>query len=179
MNCYNGNTGDCTTILFNEPVSQLAVTTTLNSGPSSKVVTQYTAAGLLPSEVDEYDFGGTAPLRKTITQYAALTNNITDRPQTVTVYDSAGSPAKKTTYTYDETTPSPMTLPGHTTIASGSRGKATTVTEQIDGSGATLATKYVYDDAGQVTSVTDPKLNVTGYSYDPQQTRTERRSRVP
>jgi RHS repeat-associated protein len=166
MRCYNGMIGDCTTTTFSEPVSQLSVLTTLDNFLTSKVVTMYTAAGLLPSEVDEYDFGATTPTRKTVTQYASLTNNISNKPATVIIYDSAGNIAKKTTYAYDETTPPPMTLPGHTTIASGARGNPTTVTAQVNSSGATVTTKYAYDDAGQVTSVTDPNGNVTTYGYD-------------
>lgn len=166
MRCYNSNTGDCTTTPFNEPVSQLSVTTTLDTGISSQVITQYMNAGLLPNVVKEYDFGATSPTRKTITQYASLTNNISDRPASITVYDSNGNVAKQTTYGYDLQTPTPMTLPGHVTIASGSRGNPWTVTEQVNGSGTTVSTNYVYDDAGQVTSTTDANGNPTSYGYD-------------
>jgi RHS repeat-associated protein len=165
MRCYNAATGDCTSTAVNEPVAQLAVTTTLGTGPSSKIVTTYTAVGT-PTEVDEYDYGASSPGRKTITTYnASLGNNILDRPASVIVYDSSGNPARKTTYAYDETTPAPMTLPGHTTI-SGSRGNPTSVYRWILASGQSLRTQYSYDDAGQVVSITDPKSATTNYAYD-------------
>ncbi len=157
--------GDCSVTPVNEPVTQLAVKTTLENGLSSQVVTVYTGNGL-PAEVDEYDFGVSTPTRKTITAYASLGNNISDRPDSVTVYDAAGNVASKTTYKYDEAVPQPMTLPGHVTV-SGSRGNPTTVTEWINNSGtATRVTHYAYDDAGQITSITDPLGNATSYNYD-------------
>jgi len=162
--CYNGSTGDCTSTTFNEPVTQLAVTTTLDNGQTSKIVTQYTGVSL-PTEVDEYDFGSSTATRKTVTTYASLGNNISDRPASVIVYDAAGNIAKKTTYVYDEATPTPMTLPGHTTV-SGSRGNLTSVYHWIVSSGQSLRTQYAYDDAGQITSIADPKSNVTSYAYD-------------
>jgi RHS repeat-associated protein len=164
--CYNGATGDCTSAPVNEPVTQVAVTTTLDNGLSNQVVTQFTGLGL-PTEVDEYDFGASTPARKTVTTYAALSNNISDRPDSVTVYDSAGNIAQKTTYGYDGPTPPPMTLPGHTTIASGSRGNLTSASEWINSSGTSQrVTGYAYDDAGQTVSMADPNQNVTSYAYD-------------
>jgi RHS repeat-associated protein len=164
MHCYNGASGDCTSTAFNEPVTQLAVTTTLDNGQTTKVVTQYTGVSL-PTEVDEYDFGASSPARKTVTTYASLGNNISDRPSSAIVYGTAGNIAKKTTYTYDEVTPAPMTLPGHTTV-SGSRGNPTSVYGWIVSSGQSLRTQYTYDDAGQVTAVTDPSGNTTSFTYD-------------
>src|SRR5262249_263489 len=136
----------------------------LDNGLSSKVVTQYTGVSL-PTEFDEYDFGASSPTRKTITTYASLGNNISDRPGSAIVYDAAGNVAKKTTYSYDETTPAPMTLPGHTTI-SGARGNATSVYHWLVSTNQSFRTQYAFDDAGQVLSTTDPKGNVTSYNYD-------------
>jgi RHS repeat-associated protein len=162
--CYNGTTGDCTSVVFNEPVTQLVVTTTLDNGQTSKNVTQYTGVSL-PTEVDEYDFGASSLTRKTVTSYASLGNNISDRPASVIVYDNAGNTVEKTTYSYDETTPSPMTLPGHTTV-SGSRGNPTNVYRWLVSTNQSFRTQYTYDDAGQVTATTDPNGNVTSYNYD-------------
>ncbi len=154
--CYNGTTGDCTSVVFNEPVTQLAVTTTLDNGQISKTVTQYTGMSL-PTEIDGYDFGASSPTRKTVTSYASLGNNISDRPASVIVYDAVGNVAKKTTYSYDETTPKAMTLPGHVTVT-GSRGNATSVYRWNNASGTNLLTKYTYDDA-DLNNRSEPKCH--------------------
>ena len=164
MRCYNGATGDCTVSGVNEPVTQLAVSTTLDNGLTSATKSFYTT-GNLPTEVDEYDFGASSPTRKTVTSYASLGNNISDRPSSVIVYDSAGNVAKKITYSYDETTPTAMTLPGHTTI-SGSRGNPTSVYQWLVSSNQSFRTQYAYDDAGEITATIDPKGNTTSYGYD-------------
>lgn len=167
MRCYNGATGNCTTQSFVLPISEISTVTTLDNGQQSQRVSFINASGL-ETELDEYDYGATNPTRKTVTQYASLGNNIIDKPSSVIVYDSTGAIAQKTTYGYDETTPTPAaggaSLPGLNSV-SGSRGNRTTKHEWIDGTNS-LATTYTYDTAGQVLSETDPKGYTTGYTFD-------------
>lgn len=137
-------------------------------------------------ETDEYDYGASAPTRRTVTGYqnfATTLGAITNEPCKTVVYDSNNHSASETDYLYDggttvcgasNITPSVTgaggsTLTGHdeTNFASGSqipRGNLTTKIEHLNG-GANVATTYTYDETGQVTSMTDPDGNVTRYSY--------------
>jgi RHS repeat-associated protein len=167
MRCYNGGSGDCTTSAVTLPISQLSDTLTLDNGQSSKAVKTMNSGGLL-TELDEYDFGSTSITRRTVTQYAALGNNIVGKPSSVIVYDASGAVVRKTTYGYDETSLAPAaggaTLPGLASVT-GSRGNLTTKTAWIDGS-TNAAMTYAYDTAGQVVSEQDSKSNITSYVFD-------------
>jgi hypothetical protein len=92
MRCYNGATGDCTTTPVTLPITQIATTTILDNGLTSRNVEYLNPAGLV-TEVDEYDFGASTPSRKAVTAYAALGNNINNRPSSVTIYGSGGNTA--------------------------------------------------------------------------------------
>jgi RHS repeat-associated protein len=167
MRCYNGASGDCTSTAVTAAPTKIATTTTLANGKSSQVVTTLMSQGL-PTEVDAYDFGATAPTRKTITTYAALGNNIQDRPQTLTVYDGSGNVYAQKSYAYDEYSPTLSGVSGLSTI-SGSRGNLTTVKSLVSGA-STISTHFHYDDAGQLVSSTDGNGNTTSYGYDPTDT---------
>jgi len=135
-----------------------AVTTTLNDvSPAlvSKVVTTYdTISGIAidnPTEIDEYDFDGTLKGKTTGTwektgNYTIATGHILDRPATKTVTDQATGNYTTTTYGYD-------TIGNLLT---------TTVTGTNVASALTTYTRNTY---GDVTSVTDPKMNLTQYGY--------------
>ena len=65
----------------------------MDDGTKSQVVYAYDANGNI-TDVKEYDFGTTGPgplLRETATSYAALANNILDRPSQVLIKDGSGS----------------------------------------------------------------------------------------
>jgi YD repeat-containing protein len=170
MKCYDGASGDCTTTAVTLPLSQIATTTTLDSGQSSKSVRFINASGL-PTEVDEYDIGASTPTRKTMTSYASLGNNIVDRPSSVMVVDGNGSTVSQMTYGYDEYTLTGLSLvqtsglPGHSAIT-GARGNRTSQHTWLNTTGTTLDTHWQYDDAGQVRAMEDPRTNWTGYGYD-------------
>ena len=163
MRCYNGATGDCTTTPIILPITQIATTTTIGT-VTSKTIEFMNAVGLV-TESDEYDFGASSPVRKTVTAYASLGNNIADRPSSVTVYNGSGSIAKQTTFGYDEYGISPLSLPGHSTVP-GARGNQTSQHAWLNTTGGTLDSHHRYDDAGQVVAAIDPLSNSTAYGYD-------------
>jgi RHS repeat-associated protein len=121
----------------------------------------------LPKEKDEYDFGNGAPgtlLRKTLTSYASLSNNIIDRPSQVSVYDGSGNLKAQTTYTYDGGT---LVASGITTqhaSVSGSRGNPTTIARLISGSTTSNQT-LTYFDTGKVDVAYDANNNPTTTTY--------------
>jgi hypothetical protein len=162
--CYNGATGDCTNSEFYLPVAEIDETRSMNGASPTRTVTYYNSAHL-PTEVDEYDFGGSSILRKTLTSYASLGNNIADRPSNIVVKDGGGSTVKQTNFSYDQfslATPNGST-PNLVSV-SGARGNLTQKDEWT-GSGY-ISTYYHYDAAGQLISETDPRGNTTSYLYD-------------
>ena len=161
--CYNGATGDCTTTAVALPVTQIATTTTLNNGLSSKVV-EYRNANGLTTEVDEYDYSASTPTRKTVTSYASLGNNILDHPSSVTVYDSSSNVISQTTYSYDEYSLASSGVSGLAAV-SGSRGNQTSVQKRVSAS-TSISTHTHYDNAGQIVSTTDGNSNPTTFSHD-------------
>jgi YD repeat-containing protein len=165
MKCYNGASGDCTTTPVSLPITQIATTTTLDNGLTSKSV-EFLNSGGLVTEVDEYDFGASAPSRKTTTVYANLGNNIANRPASVTVFDASGNTASTTTYGYDEVTPTATSsLPGHNAVT-GARGNKTSQHAWLNTPSGTIDSHWTYDDAGQVVSARDPLQHLTQYGYD-------------
>lgn len=164
MKCYNGATGNCTSTAVSEPLTEITTTTTLDTGQNSKQ-DQFFNAFQLPVELDEYDYGATSPTRKTITTYASLGNNISDRPSSVIIYNGT-SMAKKTTFDYDTTAlaTAPSGVPGLGSVT-GARGNLTAKHEWLNAS-SYVTTTYTYDTAGQLMSVQDPAMNTTSFGYD-------------
>ena len=120
------------------------------------------------TEVDEYDFGSGAPpstpLRKTVTAYASLSNNITNMPSSVIVEDASNNVKAKTTYAYDETgVVSTTGTPQHNAVT-GSRGNATTVKRYKDSTNF-LTTTATYYDTGNVKTATDVNGGQTTSNY--------------
>lgn len=145
------------------------------------------------TDLREYDFGmvssncndpGGTPTRETKTGYASLGNTpywpsgqyMSDRPATVQVYDH-GTRISESDYFYDQTSVASVSLPpiGHDESVYGAsasaepRGNVTTISKQCfasTGSCQNAVTTLVYDDTGQVVSVTDPRGATTGLSYN-------------
>src|SRR5579875_599419 len=141
------------------------------------------------TEEDDYDYGAGTPspgpscglpsnvpvaggslIRKIATTYATFTgNHIVDLPSSVVTYDGSGTRVAETDSSYDQTSLQSTSVVQHTTAPGGSaRGNLTTVTKQcFNGScaGGSPVTKYSYFDTGQVYQMTDPRNNVTTYSY--------------
>ena len=163
--------------------------TTLDNGQSSLKIYCYNTSEE-PTETDEYDLGTAAVtppscsngvpsgatagslLRKTATAYATFTGaHIVDLPSSVITYNGSGTRVAETDSSYDQSGLQSTSVVQHVTAPGGSaRGNLTTVTKQcFIGSTACAignpATTYTYYDTGQIYQMTDPKLNVTTYSY--------------
>jgi RHS repeat-associated protein len=166
ITCYNGNTSNCNTTAITLPITQRTVTLQWPGGKQSKGNTLYNSFGLV-TENDEYDYGNGAPgglLRQTLTTYAALGNNISNRPATVTVKDGSGIIKAQTTYSYDQGTVTTTSgTPQHASV-SGSRGNATTISSLVQGS-TTLSKTFTYYDTGTVATTTDVNGALTTYTY--------------
>jgi len=147
-------------------IRKLTSTTGFPSGPSKTTTYTYAipATGQ-PTEVDESDYytSGTPPiLRKTVINYASLTNTVI-KPSQVTVKDGSNNIFSQTTYTYDQGTPTATGAPQHTTPTS-SRGNVTTLARLVTGT-TTLSTIMTYDDAGNTLTIKDPANNTTTLNY--------------
>src|SRR3984885_11332984 len=144
------------------------------------------------TDLQEYDYGsvaipcqspGATPARETKTTPALFGNTpywqsgqyISDRPLEVQMYDH-GTLISDTTYSYDQTavaSVSPVPIGHDETIYGASaapepRGNVTTVTKKCFAAGGTCTnavTALLYDETGQVISVTDPRGATTTLSY--------------
>jgi RHS repeat-associated protein len=140
-----------------------------------------------PVEVREYDYGAGAPgslVRSTDYSYLHLSSatyrglNIAAHPTSEVVHDGAGNIAAQTAFTYDSYS-NPVTqqngitgtsgVPGHDANFSSSylsRGNLTQKAEWLNTTNSYLpATIHMYDDLGNVLSVTDPNSHTTTFSY--------------
>lgn len=171
--CYNGSASPCVTTPINyTAITQIMVTTTLpvpGGNLLSETNTDYNTYGL-PTEVDQYAYGSGAVgglVRKTLTTYASLENDIFDRPASIQV-QASGSTVAQTLAVYDCNSPtSPCVTPiagtpQHVSV-SGSRGNLTTLSRET-GSGYINQTMSYYD-AGTVSTATDWAGNIITYSY--------------
>ena len=93
--CYNGNTTNCNTTSVSSPITQKTsfVQWPGSSGLQSRTDRFYNSHGLV-TEVDEYGYGAGSPgslQRKTLIAYASLSNDIQNRPATITIQDGSGT----------------------------------------------------------------------------------------
>ena len=82
--CYNGASIPCTGSATSPPFTNETVQTTIPGLLISKVYTTFNTYEL-PTEKDEYDWGGSSPVRKTLITYATPGGYINDRAQSITV----------------------------------------------------------------------------------------------
>ena len=133
----------------------------------------------------EYDYGSGSPgalLRRTATSYQAfssspyLTYNLLDAVSSIAVYDSTSNKCKGvstycayTYYGYDESgrqSSGVTTQHNSSPINGNTRGNQTSVHRWLNTSGTYLNTTRVFLDTGMVNTNTDPKGNITTYTYD-------------
>lgn len=178
--CYNGAASPCNSTAVTQPITQRTIIGQWpgSGGLESKTNITYNSYGSV-TEKDEYAYGAGAPgslVRKTLTSYASLGNNIASMPSTITIEDGSNNVKQQTTYCYDEGTPSgtstcaatgPPTAtsgtPQHVSVT-GSRGNVTTVASLVQGT-TTLGKTYTYYDTGNVLTATDTNGAQTTYTY--------------
>src|ERR1700722_1853778 len=178
--CYNGAAVPCNSTAVTQPIAQITfyVQWPGTGGLEAETNTIYNSYGSI-TEKDEYAYGAGAPgslVRKTLTSYASLGNNIVGMPSTVTIEDGSNNVKQKTTYCYDEGTPSGTTTcaatgppaatsgtPQHVAVT-GSRGNVTTVASLVQGT-TTLGKTYTYYDTGNMLGLTDVNGAQTTFSY--------------
>ena len=165
--CYNGASRPCASQISTPAiVSSRDVYTSYNSSAESRVTSTYVGKLYVPTERDEYDYGASAPSRKTIYQYHTLNGLQTNLVSSIVVEDGQGNSYSQTTIGYDESTPSPTSnVPQHVAIT-GQRGNLTSISRWSSTDSQWLVTSYKYDDTGDLQSSTDPTTTeVTTYSY--------------
>lgn len=192
ITCYNGTAPSgtpptCNSNAVTLPITEKTVYTQLPDGGNileSEVDTLYdkelagniTNSYGLVKEVDEYDYGSNAVgslVRKTITNYASLGNNILNRPSSVTVCSPVGSASAcngsgtvvaQTTYTYDQGSVTPISsTPQHASVT-GSRGNPTAIS-YLTSVSSTLNKSFTYYDTGKPDVITDVNGAHTTYNY--------------
>ncbi len=176
----SGGTLKTVTKTWNDPYTLKSETTSLDGSPTSQVVYTYTSGGLV-TEKDEYDYGQSAPTRKTITNYQAFGNPVIypsgtymfGKPCQTITYDGSGNRYAETDYFYDSGstgtvcgaagTPSVAgltNLTGHdeTNYSASSTAPRGNPTQKTFWSrtGTSPTGTYAYDETGQVVSFTDP-----------------------
>jgi len=166
--CYNGSAVPCNSTSVGSAITQKSVTVSWPNGSGtlqSETVTSYNGNELV-TEVDEHAYGSGAPgslVRKTLTSYASLSNNILDKPASITIEDSSSNIHAQTNYSYDQTGVAASGSPQLVSV-SGSRGNATTIQYLVTGS-TYLSKTYTYYDNGNVNVATDANGGTTTPSY--------------
>jgi RHS repeat-associated protein len=180
ITCYNGSTpsgspATCNSDSINLPIAQQTIYNEWPTGPESETNTMYNSFGLATEE-DDYDYGNGSPgslLRKTITAYASLGNNIVNRPTSVTVCSAGGTASAcngsgtvvaQTTYQYDQGTPASSGISTQHATVSGSRGNPTTISYLVSGS-TSLTRTFTYFDTGNVDVAKDVNLAQASFTY--------------
>jgi RHS repeat-associated protein len=165
--CVNGTSRPCAS--QNVPASAFSTfrdqhTLTLdkyvsyNGNPAARTSYVYNGS-IRPSEMDEYDFGGSTPLRRTTTSYLNLNGSLTDKPTNVVVADGGGNTVAQTQYHYDEASIASMSnVPNHFTPTA-ARGNLTSLLQWSNSNNQWYTTRFAYDDTGNQISTIDPKSN--------------------
>jgi len=181
IKCYNGNKSNCASTSVTMPVTEVSTFLLLPNGKENEQDTFLDSTTGGSTEVDEYDFGNNAPgalLRKTVTTYASLGNNILNRPASVTVCNPGGTDAAcngagtsggtkiaQTTFNYDVGSPAATSGITQHVAVSGSRGNLTSVHRWLNTNNTTLDTTNTFDDTGNVLTTTDPGSHKSSFTY--------------
>ena len=158
----NGTTSVTNTVLVPATIKQTLAL--LDSAVSSQVITTLSGFTPVPSDVKIWDYSpssATPPAQPTID--TAYTYAQGGAPASITVTDGSGNLIGKTTYVYDEGTPTGTSTPNHTTGVN-SRN-LTTQKQWIDAAGDTLNTTFTYFDTGKTKTVTNGS-GTTSLAYD-------------
>ncbi|MFZ0770443.1 MAG: RHS repeat-associated core domain-containing protein [Candidatus Sulfotelmatobacter sp.] len=160
--CYSNTAAPCTTATFAAyPPAALTVVRQPAGGKSAQVVTYYgeKTDSLyvldLPTEIDTYDFGATAPTQVKKIAYASFSTNILDRPSCVQVTVGSNSSACGTV------TSSTKSLTNYTYFSNGNLEQASSWT---NGSNY-LNRSYTYYPNGLLETAADVNSTVSTPSY--------------
>ncbi|MBZ5509473.1 MAG: hypothetical protein LAO78_28815 [Acidobacteriia bacterium] len=166
VTCYNGVSTNCATVTsVSTPITTVDVYDKLPGGLTSLTSTQYNSSGN-PTQTRQFDYGNGSqgPLvRKVVTAYASLQNNIVGKPSSVTVYDGTGNMASQAQFGYDETSVTATSEPQHIAIT-GSRGNITSI-KQTTAPNTYLTKSFSYYDTGALNTYTDVNGAVITYNY--------------
>jgi RHS repeat-associated protein len=161
--CYNGSSPSCTYASISWPVTQIDTYDTLDGSQTNGTTTKYNSYGQL-TEKDGYDFGSSS--RGSLLSQETWTYGSNGLVSDDKVYDGSSDLISHVGYQYDQTTPSTTSgLPQHVSV-SGTRGNLTETDVYTPGGSLYASSTYTTDDAGQRTSMVDPKGNTTTYQYD-------------
>jgi RHS repeat-associated protein len=161
--CYNTTQSSCSGNSVTSAISSVLRYANNNGSQVDQDYQQYSGPGLLQQEYDS-----------ATSTTAYYTYNAFTGPYSITfyrlssTYTSVGSnTSSKTTYGYDETTPTTTSgLPQHVVVST-SRGNLTSSHQWTNSSGSpTINNTFAYDDAGQLLSQTDTNSDTTSFSYD-------------
>ncbi len=174
--CYNANYTTCSTATVGSPITQTDFYSGQLPNGSNPRLSQvlYNGFGLVTDE-KEYDYGATtggAPgtshlVREGATTYASLGNGIVNKPATIVVSDWTSGNAvtlASTSFSYDQTTPTPTSGTPQQVAITGSRGNLTTVTASTSAT-ASLSKAFTYFDTGTPNVITDANGTTTMYAY--------------
>lgn len=177
LTCYNGTALPCNINLTGPGPFVITQTSVYNQWPNGQesetnTIFDSSQQGLMTHDLviekDEYGYGngGVGPLlRKTLTSYAGLSNNILDRPSQVSVYNGPGTLVAQTKYAYDGSSVVPSGVTTQHVSVSGSRGNLTSVSRWLNTTNNWLTSTNTYFDTGMVNVAYDAKNNPTTYAY--------------
>lgn len=169
QSCLNSAAPPCTGQSLTLPITSITTTSTLNGTAVKQSALTYNSFGLI-TEDKEYDFGSGGPgteLSDTLTSYA-FPNGPADLPSQIKTYLPSGVEINEVDYYYDQNSLTTKSGIPQLATVSGSRGNLTTV-EYVTGASSPTAistAQFWYDNAGQIVTSEDAKLNQTTYSYD-------------
>ncbi|HEX7288579.1 MAG TPA: RHS repeat-associated core domain-containing protein [Candidatus Angelobacter sp.] len=165
---------------FNNPRYSSLTTILPDTNQQSKVTFSYGTYNNV-IEKDETDWGAGAPgavirkrsfgyLHDSNSAYAAPTVHILDRATSQNVCDAGSTFCSQTTTSYDTgTLTSTTNIIQHDytsySVANTLRGNPTQVSRFLNTTGGSVTTSSSYNDVGNLLQVTDPRSNVTTYSY--------------
>jgi RHS repeat-associated protein len=177
IQCYNDHKSNCNSTPVAMPINEISTFLLLANGKENERDTFVDSTTGLATEIDEYDFGSGAPgplLRKSVTTYAPLGNNIINRPASTAVCSPSGTDAacngsgtkvSQSTFNYDQGSVTATSGITHHVAVSGSRGNLTSSHRWLNTNNTTLDTINTFDDTGNVLTTTDPGGHTTSFTY--------------
>jgi RHS repeat-associated protein len=157
--CYNGAVPNCDGAVIAMPINQTNVISSQNNGTQDQVQNTY-SSGLLTQSTRSVPGGG-------VLLSQSIVYNTLGEPTSVLSSDPSSNPITRTTYGYDETTPTGTSgIPQHG-AAPGTRGNQTSAHIQLVS--PIIDSSVAFYDTGAAISSATPNGTIQ-YGYDPTQT---------